>query len=92
MDEKDIRAMCNAAMLEYDEAVKESLGILGSMMEEVVSSDLCAQSEFSAFGGAGALLRPDRAESAFTRDEMLSGVRERRGDFAVVPRIIGEQI
>ena len=94
MDEKKVRDISSSCMLDYDEAVFESLTIIKEMMEEVVQSELCRAGEK---GGAvfapvveKEVLREDRTEVLYAREEMLSHACRRQGEFVVVPRVVGE--
>lgn len=87
MNRYDVKTICDASMLDYDEAALESLSVIGKMMEEVVQSELCVGGE-QFFPCGEALLRSDEVKCEYTRDEMLGGVGQRNGAFAVVPRVI----
>lgn len=90
MDEKELKAVCGAAMLEYDGSVLDSLKIIGAMMETVVKSDLCAVEDQGAQSSrtAEGELREDMPNSSFTREEMLFNLNCRKGNYAAVPQII----
>ena len=86
MDENEVKNVCAAAMLDYETALPGSLTVMEEMMEAVVQSGLCIGT--APVPCSGRPLREDRAETRFTREEMLAGTPCRRGDFAVVPQII----
>lgn len=89
MSEEEVRGICAASMLTFDEAVHRSLAVIEEMMEEVVHSDLVSAGELRPLSRAHGTLREDIVSKEFTREEMLAGVRERNGAYAVVPRVIG---
>lgn len=87
MNQKEMKEICAATMLRHDAEVLSSLAVIGDMMDEVVKSDLCILSEAPVPAGES-VLRADEVVSSFTREEMLRGVKMRKGEYVVVPTVI----
>ncbi len=91
MNRDEVKEICAAAMLRYDEDVLDSLSVIGDMMEEVVHSALCEETGDQVTrkdDGSFCVLRKDEVKAEFSREEMLGGVKCRKGDFALVPAVI----
>ncbi len=88
MDEREVKAVCEAAALAFDSEMMESLQVIGGMMEEVARSELCGEGTAAPSVAEEVSLRPDVVACAFTREELLAGAKGRQGAFVLVPRVI----
>jgi len=87
MDEREVKELCEAAMLEFDGPAFESLVLMSQRMEAVVNSPLCVKGKRDEMRGE-AVLRADEVRCEYSREEMLKGAGCRKGNFAVVPQLI----